>query len=57
MGFMKEVMMGDRKDPKIIKARINLPTTLAYDNISPWVSKRMSNGVLAVDFFTYMDDM
>jgi hypothetical protein len=36
---------------------LNLPTTQGCDPMIPWVSKRRKNGVLAADFFTYMDDM
>jgi hypothetical protein len=61
MGFMKEVTLGDRKDPANVfrweKVRLNLPTTQGCDPMIPWVSKRRKEGVLAADFFTYMDDM
>jgi hypothetical protein len=61
IGFMKEVTLGDRKDPANVfrweKVRLNLPTTQGYDPMIPWVSKRSKEGVLAADLFTYMDDM
>jgi hypothetical protein len=61
MGFMKEVTMGDRKDPANVfrweRVRSNLLTTQGYDPMTPWASKRRKEGVLAADFFTYMDYM
>jgi hypothetical protein len=61
MGFLKEVTLGDRKDPANVfrweGVRLNLPTTQGYDPMIPWVSKRRKEGELAADFFTYMDDM
>jgi hypothetical protein len=61
MGFTEEVTMGDRKDPSNVfrweMVRLNLPTTQGYDPMIPWVSKRRKDGVLAADFYTYMDDM
>jgi hypothetical protein len=54
MGFMKEVTMGDRKDPTNVfrweRVRLNLPTTQGYDPMIPWVSKRRKEGLLAADF-------
>jgi hypothetical protein len=61
MGFLKEVTLGDQNDPANVfrwdRVRLNLPTTQGYDPMIPWVSKRRKEGVLAADFFTYMDDM
>jgi hypothetical protein len=61
MGFLKEVTLGDRKDPANVfrweRVILNLPTTEGYYPMIPWVSKRRKEGVLAADFFTYMDDM
>jgi hypothetical protein len=61
MGFLKEVNLVDRKDPANVfrweRFRLNLPTTQGYDPMIPWVSKRRKEGVLAADFFTYMDDI
>jgi hypothetical protein len=41
MGFMKEVTLGDLKNPDNVfrweKVRLNLPTTQGYDPMIPWV--------------------
>jgi hypothetical protein len=61
MGFMKEFTIGDHKDPMSVfrweRVRLELPVTVSYDTILPWVSNRRANGVLADDFFMYMDYM
>jgi hypothetical protein len=61
MGFMKKVNMGDQKNPSNVfrweRVHLNLPTTQGYDPMIPWDSKRRKDDVVAVDFFTYMDDM
>jgi hypothetical protein len=53
--------MGDRNDPSNVfrweRVCLSLPTTQGYDPMIPWVSKRIKDGVLAPDVFTYMDDM
>jgi hypothetical protein len=61
LSFAKEIIRGDRRDPRNIfrwgRVRLNLPGCKEYDPSLPWVSKvRAEDGQIAADLFAFMDD-
>ena len=57
----EEVMRGDRHDPanplQWNSILLNLPGTRAYNPSIAWISKRRTDGSLASDFVTFVDDL
>lgn len=60
MLWAEDVIRGDRlsdSNPLQWKyIRLNLPGSVFYDPTLPWVSKVRSDGILASDFYIYVDD-
>lgn len=61
MIWAEDYIRGDRKAPsnpfRWDFVELNLPGSSKYDPTRPWVSKRRSDGTLASDFFSYVDDL
>lgn len=61
MLLAKEIIMGDRTDLSNVfrwdHVLLNLPGMAGYDPGKPWVSKRRSDGTLAADLISFVDDL
>jgi hypothetical protein len=61
MGHAKEVIMGDPNDFQNVfewkEVRLNLPGEEEYDPSLSWVAKIREDGRVAVDLFSYMENL
>ncbi|KAL7569764.1 hypothetical protein ACA910_005707 [Epithemia clementina (nom. ined.)] len=58
---LKRLILGDSQDRHNIfqweQVKLNLPGTVEYQPGEPWLSKRRSDGQIAVDAHDYLDDL
>jgi hypothetical protein len=58
--IMEEILKGNRHDPgnafQYDHVRLNLPGTAEYDPSIAWLSKRRSDGLLAINFVCFIKD-